>query len=66
MKDTSNSCMIVTTLIATVMFAAAFTVSGGNNGDTGTSVFLSDKLFMLFAISDALGLIFSASSLLMF
>ncbi|XP_044478623.1 uncharacterized protein LOC123205671 [Mangifera indica] len=35
MKDTANSCMIVTTLIATVVFAAAFTVPGGNVGDTG-------------------------------
>ncbi|XP_031371768.1 uncharacterized protein LOC116187251 isoform X2 [Punica granatum] len=28
MKDTSNSCMVVATLIATVVFAAAFTVPG--------------------------------------
>ena len=26
MKDTANSCMLVSTLIATVLFAAAFTV----------------------------------------
>ncbi|XP_010251697.1 PREDICTED: uncharacterized protein LOC104593512 isoform X2 [Nelumbo nucifera] len=30
MKDTATSCMIVATLIATVVFAAAFTVPGGN------------------------------------
>jgi hypothetical protein len=28
MKDTSNYCMLVATLIATVVFAAAFTVPG--------------------------------------
>ncbi|KAL0442319.1 UNVERIFIED_CONTAM: hypothetical protein Slati_1954600 [Sesamum latifolium] len=35
MKETANNCMIVATLIATVAFAAAFTLPGGNNGDTG-------------------------------
>lgn len=29
MKDTGNSCMIVSTLIATMVFAAGFTVPGG-------------------------------------
>jgi hypothetical protein len=31
MKDTANYCMLVATLIATVIFVAAFTVPGGNN-----------------------------------
>ncbi|MCH96154.1 ankyrin repeat protein, partial [Trifolium medium] len=35
MKDTSNSCMLVATLIATIAFAAAITVPGGNNQDKG-------------------------------
>nr|XP_018629789.1 uncharacterized protein LOC104106550 isoform X2 [Nicotiana tomentosiformis] len=35
MKDTVNSCMIVATLIATMVFAAGFTVPGGNNDDEG-------------------------------
>jgi hypothetical protein len=30
MKDTSNSCMLVATLIATIAFAAAISVPGGN------------------------------------
>ncbi|KAK1592792.1 hypothetical protein Q3G72_030447 [Acer saccharum] len=31
MKNTAKSCMVVATLIATVVFSAAFTVPGGNN-----------------------------------
>ncbi|XP_059436360.1 ankyrin repeat-containing protein ITN1-like [Corylus avellana] len=34
MKDTSNYSMLVATLITTVIFAAAFTVPGGNNQET--------------------------------
>ncbi|KAI3882723.1 hypothetical protein MKW92_042505 [Papaver armeniacum] len=61
MKDTSGSCMLVGALIATVAFAAAFTVPGGNVSDNGSSgnglpVFLDKKAFMVFAIADALAL----------
>lgn len=65
MKDTSNSCMIVSTLIATFVFAAAFTVPGSTNSD-GTPNFLWTKSFMVFAVSDALSLFSSITSLLMF
>ncbi|KAK3220228.1 hypothetical protein Dsin_014198 [Dipteronia sinensis] len=66
MKDTANSCMLVSTLIATVLFAAAFTVPGGNINDNGNPIFLRTKAFTIFAISDALGLFSSLTSLLMF
>ncbi|PNX59607.1 ankyrin repeat protein, partial [Trifolium pratense] len=66
MKDTSNSCMLVATLIATIAFAAAITVPGGNNQDKGIPIFLSDTTFMVFAVSDALALFSSMTSLLMF
>ncbi|XP_059438743.1 ankyrin repeat-containing protein ITN1-like [Corylus avellana] len=66
MKDTSTSCTVVAALIVTIMFAAAFTVPGGNNQDTGFPVFLHKKLFMLFIISDALSLFSSSTSVLMF
>ncbi|MCI93225.1 ankyrin repeat protein, partial [Trifolium medium] len=46
MKDTSNSCMLVATLIATIAFAAAITVPGGNNQDKRIPIFLSDNTFM--------------------
>ncbi|XP_071921429.1 uncharacterized protein [Coffea arabica] len=66
MKDTASSCMLVATLITTVMFAAIFTVPGGNNNDTGTPIFLKDKAFIIFSISDALALFSSVTSILMF
>ncbi|KAK0595604.1 hypothetical protein LWI29_008298 [Acer saccharum] len=65
MKDTANSCMLVATLIATVLFAAAFTVPGGNN-DNGIPIFLRTDAFAVFAISAALGLFSSLTSLLNF
>jgi len=48
MKDTANYCMLVATLIATVIFAAAFTVPGGSNQDTGTPIFLKSKWLTVF------------------
>ena len=66
MKDTSNSCMIVSTLITTVVFAAAFTVPGGNDNDDGVPIFLWSNGFLVFAVSDALALFSSLTSLLMF
>lgn len=66
MKDTASSCMLVATLITTVMFAAIFTVPGGNNNDTGTPIFLKDRAFIIFSLSDALALFSSVTSILMF
>ena len=54
MKDTSNSCMLVATLVTTVAFAAMITVPGGK------------RLFLAFSISNALSMISAAISLLMF
>ncbi|KAI3966299.1 hypothetical protein MKW92_011223 [Papaver armeniacum] len=71
MKDTSGSCMIVTALIATVAFAAAFTVPGGNISDSnssmnGSPVFLGRTSFTVFVVADALALFASITSVLMF
>ncbi|XP_059436406.1 ankyrin repeat-containing protein ITN1-like [Corylus avellana] len=66
MKDTANYCMLVATLIATVVFAAAFTVPGGNNQEIGTPIFLKSKWFTVFFISDALALVSSSTSILVF
>ncbi|KAG6573169.1 Ankyrin repeat-containing protein ITN1, partial [Cucurbita argyrosperma subsp. sororia] len=65
MKNTANSCMLVSTLIATVVFAAAFTVPGGND-DKGTPVFQREFWFTIFVISDAFALVSSSTSILMF
>ncbi|KAM7489100.1 hypothetical protein LguiB_026584 [Lonicera macranthoides] len=66
MKDTSNSCTIAAALIVTIVFAAAITVPGGNNGNTGYPMFMSEAAFIVFALSDALALFASTSSVLMF
>jgi len=67
MKDTASSCSVVGALVVTIMFAAAFTVPGGNNQDSGYPIFLGkEKSFMLFVISDALSLFSSSTSVLMF
>ncbi|KAK2986177.1 hypothetical protein RJ640_006212 [Escallonia rubra] len=66
MKDTANSCTIVAALIVTVVFASAITLPGGNNGDTGLPIFIRKTAFVVFAISNALALFSSTSSLLMF
>ena len=66
MKDTANYCMIVATLITTVVFASVFTVPGGSNQDTGTPIFLKANWFRVFFISDAIALVSSSSSILMF
>ncbi|KAI3892629.1 hypothetical protein MKX03_023248 [Papaver bracteatum] len=71
MKDLSTSCMVVAALIATVAFAAAITVPGGNLQDNnsnynGLPVFLKENSFMVFATADALALFSSITSVLMF
>ncbi|KAI3832418.1 hypothetical protein MKX03_020652 [Papaver bracteatum] len=66
MKETANACMIVSALIATVMFTAAFTVPGGNVENTGTPFFLKTTTFTIFIVSDAISLFASCTSILMF
>ncbi|CAA3005728.1 ankyrin repeat-containing At5g02620-like [Olea europaea subsp. europaea] len=65
MKDTASSCMVMATLIATVAFAAAFNVPGGNN-EIGTPVFLKNRWFTVFVISDSVAMFSSATSIMMF
>ncbi|KAI8000789.1 Ankyrin repeat-containing protein NPR4 [Camellia lanceoleosa] len=65
MKGTASSSMLVAALITTVMFAAIFTVPGGNN-NIGIPNFLQAKTFMLFAVSDAFALFSSVTAILMF
>lgn len=66
MKNTANSCMIVAALITTVVFAAAFTVPGGCDDNTGNPIFQHKPWFTVFVISDAAALVSSSTSILMF
>ena len=66
MKDTANYCMLAATLISTVVFAAAFTVPGGSNQETGTPILLKSIWFRLFFLFDAIALLSSSTSALVF
>ncbi|KAL8241226.1 hypothetical protein R6Q59_014581 [Mikania micrantha] len=66
MKDRANSGIIVATLIATIMFTSAITVPGGSSSSNGLPIFTERQAFVVFAVSDALALFMSASSMLMF
>ncbi|XP_021815714.1 uncharacterized protein LOC110758214 [Prunus avium] len=66
MKEIATSCTVVGALIITIMFTAAFTVPGGNNGNTGMPFFLDEKLFKVFIVSDALSLFSSTTSVMTF
>ncbi|KAI6680007.1 hypothetical protein NL676_033888 [Syzygium grande] len=65
-EHTADSCMLVSTIIATILFAAAFTVPGSNNGNTGVPLLLGENSLLVFAISDALGLFSSVMAILLF
>ncbi|KAJ9550913.1 hypothetical protein OSB04_014958 [Centaurea solstitialis] len=66
MKTTAESCCITAALITTIVFAAAITVPGGSNQESGNPIFRNNIAFTIFAISDAISLFTSCTSLLMF
>ncbi|KAM1429222.1 hypothetical protein ACFX2I_045443 [Malus domestica] len=66
MKETATSCTVVGALIVTIMFAAAFTVPGGNDEKTSLPKFLTKKVFTAFIVSDAISLFSSTTSVIMF
>ncbi|KAJ0807611.1 putative ankyrin repeat-containing domain, PGG domain, ankyrin repeat-containing domain superfamily [Helianthus annuus] len=66
MKNTASQCMVVATLITTIVFAAAFTLPGGYNQGTGIPFFRKEPALIIFVIADAVSLISSSTSILMF
>ncbi|KAJ0016830.1 hypothetical protein Pint_10999 [Pistacia integerrima] len=66
MKDTANSCMVVATLIATVVFSAAFRLPGGTKKDSATPYLFREVSFTIFFISDGISLVLSVCSILTF
>ncbi|KAI4332589.1 hypothetical protein L6164_017485 [Bauhinia variegata] len=66
MKGTAKSCMLVSTLITTGVFTAAFGIPGGNDDKTGDPSDLNTLPFLIFAISDAAALMSSSTSILIF
>ncbi|KAL2533245.1 Ankyrin repeat family protein [Abeliophyllum distichum] len=61
----ASACSVAASLIATVAFAAAITVPGGNNSN-GLPFFSSESSFLVFAVSDALALFTSLTCVLCF
>ena len=73
MKDTASACAIVGPLIITIMFAAAFQLPGGNEGneegneeEKGLPIFKERQLFKIYMVSVAISLFSATSSVLMF
>ncbi|KAE8653644.1 hypothetical protein Csa_007665 [Cucumis sativus] len=56
LKKTSESCSAVAVLVATVVFAAAYTVPGGLNSKTGSPVLLTEPIYIVFTIMDIIAL----------
>ncbi|XP_047960905.1 uncharacterized protein LOC125205809 [Salvia hispanica] len=65
MKQTAKSCMLVTMLIATVVYTAAFTVPGGYDGK-GAPILESKKMFVVFPVAETVATLSSLTSMLMF
>ncbi|XP_076893101.1 uncharacterized protein LOC143545028 [Bidens hawaiensis] len=66
MKKTADSYTITAALIITIVFAAAITVPGGNNGETGKAIYKTRASFIVFIVSDAISFFTSTTSLLLF
>ena len=68
MEKASEYHLVVAALIATVTFAAAFTLPGGYKSDTedgpnrGTAILSKNAAFQVFVISDAIAMVLSLSA----
>ncbi|KAJ6696656.1 hypothetical protein OIU85_003049, partial [Salix viminalis] len=54
--------LLAAVLIATVTFAAAFTLPGGYKTDQGTAILAKKAAFIVFVISDAISMVLSISA----
>jgi len=64
-EKTSQSCSAVAVLLATVVFAAAYTIPGGSD-DRGFPIFLHNRFFIAFTVLDVIALASSLTSVVMF
>ncbi|GMY34707.1 protein ACCELERATED CELL DEATH 6-like [Fagus crenata] len=55
-KDRVNTLLLVATLVATVTFAAAFTMPGGYNGSGGVATFIEKRMFQVFVICNTIAM----------
>ncbi|XP_062017412.1 uncharacterized protein LOC133733790 [Rosa rugosa] len=63
---TTNSCIIVAVLIATVAFTSIYTVPGGSDAKTGKPLLLNTTAFTVFTASDVASLCFAFTSVVVF
>ncbi|XP_060212658.1 ankyrin repeat-containing protein At5g02620-like isoform X2 [Lycium barbarum] len=66
LKRTAENCTIVAVLIATVAFAAAYTIPGGPSQSTGYPVLMDHPFFVIFTIGDVLSITFALTSMITF
>ncbi|KAG8639564.1 hypothetical protein MANES_14G151600v8 [Manihot esculenta] len=71
LEKAKDSHLVVATLIATVTFAAAFTVPGGyisdkEDSEKGTPILIKNLAFKAFIISDAMAMVLSTSSVFIY
>ncbi|XP_058217995.1 uncharacterized protein LOC131329000 isoform X4 [Rhododendron vialii] len=66
LKSTAENSSIVAILIATVAFAAAYTIPGGPNQSTGLPILLNQPFFVVFTMTDVLSLTFALTSVIIF
>uniref|UniRef100_A0A3N7FQ32 PGG domain-containing protein n=1 Tax=Populus trichocarpa TaxID=3694 RepID=A0A3N7FQ32_POPTR len=64
-KETTQSCSTVAALVATFVFAAAYTVPGGSD-ENGKPNLIKSPYFLSFAVADVVSLAFSLTSLTVF
>ena len=65
-KRTSEGCSIIAVLIATVAFAAAYTVPGGSDDQTGYPILIHKTFFVVFTVADVLSISFALTSVVVF
>jgi hypothetical protein len=66
LRHTAEGCSIVAVLIATVAFAAAYTIPGGPNQSTGVPVLFYHPFFVVFTATDVLSVTSALTSVLIF
>ncbi|XP_047311673.1 protein ACCELERATED CELL DEATH 6-like [Impatiens glandulifera] len=66
LSRTAENCSIIAVLISTVAFAAAYTVPGGPNQDTGYPLLENHPFFVIFTLTDVLSLTLALTSVIVF
>ncbi|KAL5781885.1 hypothetical protein ACOSP7_006914 [Xanthoceras sorbifolium] len=70
MKEAKESHLVAAALIATVTFAAAFTIPGGYKNEEGknqgTAILSRNSAFQAFVITDAIAMVFSISAVFLY